>query len=749
MQGFVFVSNKKRNIPLPHETIKNSINKLKGINHKFKIISDEHLTLVYYTNEYERYPYETNDSFLACPIGQFTEERNLLVQNLSSKDNIGKRKIVSDLAGTFLIALGDLRQNKIDIFTHITRIESAYSYESEDIIIVGSDPIIISALSNKKMKPEFDSKNFIAFFEMGYFADESTPFKNVVCLPPNSHIMIESGSMKIKEIDNSYSNIFKEELTEDFNKVLTTAFLDSFDIIPSSSLINLGLTGGKDSRMIFYALLNKGYNLETFTSGFPENPDVIIADELANFYGIKHTVKNPVLNESTALDIHLEQRLVDSMVSTSGQIYAYENIHPLSHFKKNITVNGVAGEVLRGGYIIPENFSSKTDKNKLINKFYRYPEMYNQIDSKYLSHLQKLNNNHEDYLVNLYNHYLNYKCGRWSSDSRKGKGYLADNYMPFLDNQFVKLIMKVAPEELYSGKLQFNLLKSLDEQAVNFRFETTRFNFEKMFPLQNDYKGWYNRRPIYPTSKIGKYNWRVLANGQKSLINSFREILLTDKANPIYNVVDISNLDKLLSSNINYKYGRFIWALASMSTFINYINNNDIIDFKQSIKVDIPSDKVKVINPKIKLFDLNSKFIPLNDSLTVEQKENLGEVLIKTKKSEKNNYLKTFKGKFQDIPSNDEEASLKNIKSMRVNITMHITNEELILNILLYSKNQRKRNVKIKPELKKNRLVFDKEINIDEEISSYRLALKFPNKDMEREYLIEYAFVEMFSNDMT
>src|SRR5699024_9460538 len=156
------------------------------------------------------------DQILACPIGQFVGDKNLLLQKLIYLSDEEKRSVISDIQGTFLMALGNLKNKKIEIFTHVTRIESAYYYESDSKIIVGSDSLIISALSNDRLIPEFNPENFISFFELGYFADERTPYKNVTCLPENSHIKVEDNILNIVSNDDSYSNIFQQNLDGSF-----------------------------------------------------------------------------------------------------------------------------------------------------------------------------------------------------------------------------------------------------------------------------------------------------------------------------------------------------------------------------------------------------------------------------------------------------------------------------------------------------------------------------------------------------
>lgn len=212
MKGFVFITSKNKKVKLTEEVIKNTIDNLKGVKHDFKIISRENMTLVCYTNERISLETKKATNILACPIGQFVTDKKTVIHNLIHSTDLEKRSMVSTMQGTFLLAIGNLEKKRIDIFTHITRIESAYIFESTNDIVCGTDPIIVSALSNESLNSQFEPSNFVSFFELGYFADENTPYRNVRCLPENSHIIIEKNKLCIIPIDDSYNNIFQDNV---------------------------------------------------------------------------------------------------------------------------------------------------------------------------------------------------------------------------------------------------------------------------------------------------------------------------------------------------------------------------------------------------------------------------------------------------------------------------------------------------------------------------------------------------------
>src|SRR5699024_8917513 len=120
------------------------------------------------------------------------------------------------------------------------------------------------------------------FFELGYFGDENTPFDGVKAVPANTHIKVENHKVTYNDIDDSYHKTTTFDLDENHLEDIVNTLLNSFNILSNLDTVNIGLTGGKDSRLILLSLLEQGFKVNAFTNGFEDHPDVLIAQELAN-----------------------------------------------------------------------------------------------------------------------------------------------------------------------------------------------------------------------------------------------------------------------------------------------------------------------------------------------------------------------------------------------------------------------------------------------------------------------------------
>src|SRR5699024_2229918 len=115
--------------------------------------------------------------------------------------------------------------------------------------------------------------------------------------PENSHINI-SNLTKINNIDDTYKTAFTCSASDSLIEKINNDFTNAFKIVDDkNSLIRSGLTGGKDSRLILLALLENNFNVKTHTTGFPDHPDVTVAQELAKILNVTHVINERKLNK--------------------------------------------------------------------------------------------------------------------------------------------------------------------------------------------------------------------------------------------------------------------------------------------------------------------------------------------------------------------------------------------------------------------------------------------------------------------
>lgn len=739
MEGFIHIYNKKAEFSFSNSQIKNVINQLKQTEHIFKITRNEKIIGIYYTNEYDTYPYRNNDQFLFCPVGQFIEDKKNIQQKLFSPNISDRIDCIEKLAGAFLISTVNTLTNEIDIYTHVVRAESSFIYEDDRHTIVGTDPLLISTLSNNKLKPKFDPANFTSYFEQGYFADENTPFENVKALPENSHINI-SNLTKINNIDDTYKTAFTCSASDSLIEKINNDFTNAFKIVDDkNSLIRSGLTGGKDSRLILLALLENNFNVKTHTTGFPDHPDVTVAQELAKILNVTHVINERKLNKDNQLSINLEKRLIDITTASSGLLSAYDSVSTNKHFKNNINFNGVAASVISGGFNnFNHNIGSSTNAAALKKSLYKFEEYYIEKDNKYSTFLEDFSTQSDDYRTLLHLFFLKYRTGRWTSDSRVPKSYSSNSFSIFLDNQLTKSAMKLNMNDLRNEVIHYYLIKRLSPEILNVPFFNQRFAFEKKGPVsKDDYENWLTREPVYATSKIGSYNWRSLGNNDPNLVNAFKELILSSPNNIVFDNVNYDKIESLLNSKLTNRTNKFIWSLASMIKFSESFNNNSNSK-NLKIKLKIPENSITNIVKPSKIIDLTNKFMVTNKSLTLNTSDNK----ITFNSEPGNSYLKTYKGGFNDVPDSINLTSAEKI-NINTSINTNFNYVDTRMSIIFYTNEKRFKTVILKEPIHKDgNLIFMETIEIPKNAVFFRVAVLFKNHSSV-DYILNYSYVDI------
>lgn len=739
MEGFLHILSTTGNLKFINvEKIKKVINNYKSVDHTFKIINNDYTFGVYYTNEYTDYPYSTDLNSLFCPVGQFAISKSSIQKAINTYSTDDFKEYFSKLSGAYSISNVNLIKNDIDVYTHVIRAESVYLYKDENLMVVGSDPLLVSIFSNEKLTPIFDASNFVSYLEQGYFADENTPFKNVNCLPANSHIKINSRGIQITEIDNTYEIAFTFPESEELFEEITTSFVNSFNVVESKgNVITSDLTGGKDSRVVLLALLENGFNVNTRTTGFKDHPDVIIAKELAELLNVPHKVNQRKVNSSNQITIDLTKRLETITNASSGMLSAYDSVVTRTHFDDHKNFNGVGASVITGGFNKFNKNIKSTVKEAFKNSVYKFNDYYLVQNNKYDKHLDQFSQKSDDLDELLHLFFLLYRSGRWTSDSRVPKSYATNSYSPFLDNALTKSTMKLNMASLRSEIIHYKLIEKLNSRILNIPFFKYRFAFENHGPsLSKDYNNWLQREPIYSTSKLGSYNWRAFGNNDATLINAFKEIILSNHNNPVFDIVDYNKVENLLSNKMTNRTNKFIWSLASMIYFINDINkNNANNDLK--IKIDTPATSIHKEKIPKQLIDLTDKFESLNKKIDYNKRN------FNITNFNANPYLKTFTGGFQNVPTN---INLKDVKSLFVKSSVTLTNisKEVKMMVIFYNNDKRFKTVIIEPFINvDNEIIFSKSIKVPNLSEYFRVAIHFKSLEEGTKGRLNYSLAEL------
>lgn len=737
MRGFLYIFQKK-DINHDFNKTKKYINKLKQTEHNFNFIEHEKLKCYLYNNE-QKFSFENSEkSKCISLIGQFVDNPNKIITELSELENEELREYVSKLKGAFALALADFRKNEMRFFTHIFRIDNIFYRETKNQIIVGTDPLIVSALSNSEtMKAEIEIKNSVSFLMNGYFADENTLFKGVKVVPPNSELIINNKGTKILSIDNSIEAISSIKPNSEFNNMLKQDYIDAFKVIPIHSKINIGITGGKDSRLALLGLMEAGYKVNTITRGFLDNPDVQLGTVISEKLGLKHKITEPKIIDSKGLTINLEKKALSAMIATSGQIYGYENITYQPNYKGNIGVTGVGALTMKGGYSNLNNVNPSNPEAEMIKRFLPLDNLLiDGVSKEYKKFLKNLVTS--DFQNAQYKHALFYRNGRWTSGTRLAKSYSSDIYSPFYDNHFSKNIMKIEKSHLDNGFIQYTLTNKLNEEISKLPLVASRWGFEKDQPIKpENYFNWLTRVPLYPKTKMSNYNWRNLTLKENEIVrNKFKEILLSDSNHVIYQVIDYEELKSTFEKGITNKHLKFMWAALSLFSYINYIEGKAII--ADDLNLKIPKTMINTVNIVPETYDLMPEITSINKGLTLSSQNSEYTVSVNNIIN-KNRYITTFS---ENITKGSKKEIADIYNRHKISFNMFIESEKSInfrYCIIFFNADVKIETIWFKTTVSKLNRNLQGVVTIPSDADNYKLAVKVPN-NLDRTFKIKYLF---------
>ena len=737
MQGFIhiFKLNEKQ---ILQNDIESLLKQYKSNNLFVHEEKNTKIHSVYFTNEYDNYPYTFSQDSVFTPVGIFTRDLYEIYKNLTEKSQPEKRQYVKNLEGQFAIGNANFIKNEIEIFTHIARIETVYYYTSDNLIVVGTDPLIMGLIVYRG-NIEFDVESMYSFILNGYYADDLTPYKNIKALPANNHIIVNQNGLHTHELDDIYSNLLDLEYSKKDYDNLTDTFLNAFNTQNKDKKFNLALTGGKDSRLIFAAMNSKNFNLSVFTNGFDDNPDVVIAKKIANMYEINHKVTGPKISDENTIKVNIYQKIKRVMLATSGLVYGYENVGALGKFSGHKSFDGVGAELVKGGFAAFIHSDDKSEKQKLVKVFNKHHQYFkSNVDNTFENFLNNfIDSEHGLHKLQIL-YSLIYRSGRLTSAAKNASNYSRQSHSPFLDNKFLREALKINYTDNKNEEIHYQIMKRIDKRLIDIPFGKDRWRVERSKPLfAADYKNWFSREPYYPNNVLGNYNWRNIQNNNPEVIKQFKNILLSNPNHLIYDIVDYKKIKLLFSKPIKAGYMRFIWSLASVIIFVNELDGKSAQSLNRNIQIKLPSTSISTYKNKKKILDVSRNFLPLNKSI-----EEVGDNKFSIKNHDYNRILKSFKGNFSDSPT---EVNLKDAKKLNIHVHLTLLNniEDVKMQILYYKNGKRSHHYFADKTVDNNQVEFYSELNNSKEFDSFRILLYFTKAKVDETFKVNYAFYEI------
>jgi hypothetical protein len=276
-------------------------------------------------------------------------------------------EVVEDLRGIFAIvrlgAGGDAA-----VATDPLGFRCLYLGESPDAVAISSRAELVArGLNADGRAPVRDALGSCWLAYTTYRIGDSTGFEGVRVLPAGgiAEIRPRRGLRVTSSAPWMPDPHMRESTPDDIVELVRadiTASLRAILELPAERHV-VGLTGGKDSRLILAVALGAGlaHDFEYETIGPPDLADVRVASELAAQFGLRHTVRFLGLGS----DRPYGERIRDFVAVTGGMLNIWDLSDP-SAVEDEVRVVGLCGEALRVFRRISKGMRSRDD---LVERF--------------------------------------------------------------------------------------------------------------------------------------------------------------------------------------------------------------------------------------------------------------------------------------------------------------------------------------------------------------------------------------------
>jgi hypothetical protein len=283
--------------------------------------------------------------------------------------------------------------------------------------------------------------------------------------------------------------------------------------------VRLGLTGGRDSRLLAALLTSAGVPVTTYTAGLPADPDVVVAQEVAARLGVDHKVSPPrgAKVEDEAVTVDVRSRLREAVVLGEGMLSAYDRVGRIddSYNANTVPFGGNGGEILRAYYA---GSVDNPDDPAAVVRYLRgrlYPVSKRMTATARAAYEADT----EPWMAaaaavgagSLEDFYVRQRTGRWTGAARSSASIGSLARRPFLDHLVVDAVRRVPLVERTSERLNADLLDALAPSLKDVRFAGRRWKFDKAPPTDPAARAeWESRAPVQGAhGEEAGFNWRT------------------------------------------------------------------------------------------------------------------------------------------------------------------------------------------------------------------------------------------------
>jgi hypothetical protein len=492
-----------------------------------------------------------------------TDERCTVATGHWSRPPAHLHEALAEAVGSGNVALLGVSPGALEVRTSAAGVEAMFVATGRRYVAI-SNRAMVAAVAAGEGRIDFDVTALPQFISAGFALSEGTPFRGVIGLSRSTYVRVDRrrfgvGFRTTRRRDDELV-VGADDLGPTAAALAAALVAASAPLSAQDGPVQLGLTGGKDSRMLAAALRAADVPFRTHTFGLDGHPDVVVARRVADELGVEHEHRRPALRSDAlaepTMSVDPLGRAVRAVIVGEGLVSAYENLgSPASPYRPDIVLSGVGGELLRGGSarmakeLTPEGARAYIERGFLRDTGVLRPEARDDLRTVLQPWLDRVG---DDPARNLDLFYREHKMARWAAAARTAYAVTRNLYQPLFDSDVVELGARTPMEHRLDEQLIFGALQHLAEPLTRLPFADYRWVFERDGPHPALPTGWETRAPVTATTGgtagAPSFNWRI--HYGTDVQARFREVILDPARDAdLFQVVDRTATEALLTEH--------------------------------------------------------------------------------------------------------------------------------------------------------------------------------------------------------
>lgn len=376
----------------------------------------------------------------------------------------------SRIPGRFSVLVIDEHAGRFALATQPARVDSIFHAETTRDLLWGNQASTLSVLRDGVVR--FAPRQLVTLVNAGFFGDDSTPYAGVETLKSFTTVVVEKNHTR-EQTRDLFSLKPRAPIRGRLRRLLEPAvparfwradgaalnrsldgfaeeLVRAFAPLRGAGPIDLGLTGGMDSRLLLAAGLSAGVDLHCFTHvhGTKNLSDVWVAKKVAEVTGVNHRLmeRGSVDRASPASTLNELLKVTrGTLAATDGMMGLQYPVTPTFAYAPKLGMSGQGGEILRGGY------GEKTILATRARVAYRMQNRWNHSPELFRAELvASVEANIRSYIASFPARlpateildclYVDRRCGRWAAAST---GASTTRIRPLLDNVVVRQALAI------------------------------------------------------------------------------------------------------------------------------------------------------------------------------------------------------------------------------------------------------------------------------------------------------------------